>query len=104
MKLSSSFSIAGFGFAPTIVFTTSPLTKTFIVGIDVIPYFNAIADSSSVFNFTILILEPYSFEISSRIGPTARQGPHHSAQKSTNTGVLLFNTSASKFAVVMTSL
>jgi len=34
------------------------------------------------------------------IGPTARHGPHHSAQKSTNTGVLLFNTSASKLAVV----
>jgi hypothetical protein len=38
--------------------------------------------------------------MSSRIGPTARHGPHHSAQKSTKTGVLLFKTSASKVAVV----
>jgi hypothetical protein len=47
-----------------------------------------------------LIFEPYSSEISSRIGPTARHGPHHSAQKSTKTGVLLFRTSASNVAVV----
>ena len=99
-KLSSSFSRAGFGFAPTIVFTTSPLTKTYIEGIEVIPYLIAIVDSSSVLSFTILSFEPCSSEISSRIGPTARQGPHHSAQKSTKTGVLLFKTSASNDAVV----
>jgi hypothetical protein len=71
-----------------------------MVGIEEMPYFIAILASSSVFNLTILSLAPYSFEISSKIGPTARHGPHHSAQKSTNTGVLLFNTTDSKSAVV----
>ena len=100
MKDSRSLRRAGFGFAPTMLFTTSPFTKTFIVGIETMPYFMAIAASSSVLSLTILIFEPYSFEISSRIGPTARHGPHHSAQKSTNTGVVLLRTSASKVAVV----
>ncbi len=46
-------------------------------------------DSSSMLSFTIFIFAPYSLAISSRIGATARQGPHHSAQNSTNTGVAL---------------
>ena len=69
------------------VLTTSPLTKTLSVGIEVIPYFMAIAASSSVLSFTTLILPACSVAISSTIGPTARHGPHHSAQKSTRTGV-----------------
>src|ERR1700685_3028648 len=56
--------------------------------------------SSSVLSFTILILPAYSAAISSKIGPTARQGPHHSAQKSTNTGVVLLRTTSSKLAAV----
>ncbi len=100
MKPSSSFMIAGFGRAPIMVFTTWPLTKRFIVGIEVIPYLIAIALSSSVLSFTILIFAECSVAISSRIGATARHGPHHSAQKSTSTGVLLFSTSASNVAVV----
>jgi hypothetical protein len=58
------------------------------------------ADSSSVFNLTILIFVPNSSAISFRIGATARQGPHHSAQKSTKTGVLLFSISVSKVSAV----
>ena len=75
-------------------------TKTFMVGIEEMPYFIAIAPSSSVFNLTIFNLSPCSLEISSKIGPTARHGPHHSAQKSTNTGVVLFKTTCSKSAAV----
>src|SRR5437762_4313407 len=38
----------------------------------------------------------FSSEIFSSTGETARQGPHHSAQKSTSTGSSLFRTSSSK--------
>src|SRR5215813_13720638 len=38
--------------------------------------------------------------MSSRDGPIIRQGPHHSAQKSTSTGVSDFRTSCSKEASV----
>ena len=41
-----------------------------------------------------------SAAISSRIGATCRHGPHHSAQKSTITGLSLLRTSASKVASV----
>jgi hypothetical protein len=34
------------------------------------------------------------------MGPTTRQGPHHSAQKSTSTGLSELSTSSWKFAVV----
>ena len=71
-----------------------------MVGIEEMPYFIAIAPSSSVFNLTIFNLSPCSLEISSKIGPTAQHGPHHSAQKSTNTGVVLFKTTCSKSAAV----
>ena len=42
----------------------------------------------------------YSAAISSRIGAIILQGPHHSAQKSTSTGVADFSTSCSKVASV----
>jgi hypothetical protein len=42
------------------------------------------------------MLSPLSFEISSKAGPMALHGPHHSAQKSTKTGVSACNTSAEK--------
>src|SRR5688572_29727009 len=48
----------------------------------------------------ILTRPSYSLASSSRIGATILQGPHHSAQKSTRTGVVDLRTSASKFAVV----
>jgi hypothetical protein len=35
------------------------------------------------------------------MGPTMRQGPHQAAQKSTITGLSLFNTVSSKFASVI---
>src|ERR1700712_6001263 len=65
------------------VLTTSPPRKTFIAGIDVIWYFIAICGLSSTLSFTILILSECSDAIWSRIGETARHGPHHSAQKYT---------------------
>src|SRR6516162_2195952 len=49
-----------------------------------------------MFSLTILTLPSSSLAISSRAGAICRQGPHHSAQKSTTTGVDDFKTSASK--------
>src|ERR1700712_5980568 len=78
-----SASRAGFGFAPMTVLTTSPPRNTFIAGMEVIWYFIAIWGLSSTLSLTILIFEECSAAIASRIGETARHGPHHSAQKST---------------------
>src|SRR5215475_10658662 len=50
--------------------------------------------------FTTLSLPSMSLEMSSSEGPIMRQGPHHSAQKSTSTGVSDFRTSCSKEASV----
>src|SRR4029077_7198037 len=47
-------------------------------------------------SLTILTLPSRSLAISSSAGAICRQGPHHSAKKSTTTGVDDFNTSVSK--------
>src|SRR4029077_8190953 len=46
----------------------------------------------------------YSPASSSTIGAMARQGPHHAAQKSINTGLSDFNTSESKLASVTSTM
>src|SRR6185369_13393508 len=51
-------------------------------------------------SFTILTLSPISRAISSRTGATRRHGPHHSAQKSTSTGVGDMRTSSVNVASV----
>src|SRR2546423_6783923 len=56
-----------------------------------------------MFTFTSLSSSSRSAAIRSRIGDTAWQGPHHSAQKSTRTGLSLFRTSWSK-SVVFTAV
>src|SRR5690625_52830 len=71
-----------------------------MVGIEVLPYEDAICGFSSVFTFTMLILSAYSAHISSKIGETWRQVPHQGAQKSTRTGLSALRTSASKVASV----
>src|SRR4051812_50094174 len=60
------------------------------------PYFAAVAGFSSTLSFTILTLPFIDPAISSSAGPIMRQGPHHSAQKSTTTGSAHFSTSFSK--------
>src|SRR5690242_6215087 len=62
------------------------------------PYFDATAGFSSTLSLTILTLSPIAPAISSSAGAIMRQGPHHSAQKSTTTGPDALSTSASKFA------
>src|SRR5579859_1358733 len=58
------------------------------------------AGFSSMLNLAILTLPFISFAISSSEGAIIRQGPHHSAQKSTTTGSFDFKTSLSKLASV----
>src|SRR6476660_8124622 len=67
---------------------------------EVMPYSAAMAGLSSTFTLTTSTFSPYSTEISSRIGPSLRQGPHHSAQKSTMTGLAEASTSVLKLASV----
>src|SRR4051812_1029091 len=55
---------------------------------------------SSTFTLAILTLPCISAAISSSAGPIMRQGPHHSAQKSTTTGSADFSTSWSKLVSV----
>src|SRR6185369_11401451 len=86
------------GAAPTWREAISPPLKIIRVGIDITPYFEAVFGLSSTFSFTILTLSPIAPEISSRAGAIIRQGPHHSAQKSTTTGPVALSTSASKSA------
>src|SRR5438046_7732949 len=87
-----------FGAAPTWREAISPPLKIIKVGIDITPYFEAVFGLSSTLSFTILTLSPIAPEISSSAGAIMRQGPHHSAQKSTTTGPVALSTSASKSA------
>ena len=51
-----------------------------------------------MFSFTTSTWAAISEDSSSRCGAIALQGPHHSAQKSTSTGLVAFSTSCSKLA------
>src|SRR5688572_8030605 len=89
------------GCAPTNSSTTRPLRNSFTAGMPRI--WNCCARSwfSSVFTLTTLTLPDCSVATCSSTGPSARQGPHQGAQKSTSTGcsVDALRTSAEKFAV-----
>src|SRR6476646_7963261 len=86
------------GAAPTWREESSPFLNIMRVGIDMMPYFCAVFGLSSTLSFTILTLAPSVPAISSSAGPIMRQGPHHSAQKSTTTGSADFKTSDSNLA------
>ena len=58
---------------------------------------------SSTFTFPTNAFPSYSFDISSTKGPTILHGPHHSAQKSTNTGLFALITNSSKLSSVNSS-
>src|SRR5213594_843682 len=59
------------------------------------PYFVAVCGFSSTLSLTIFTLPLSVPAISSSAGAIIRHGPHHSAQKSTTTGPVAFNTSDS---------
>ncbi len=90
------------GCAPTNSSTTRPLRKSLTAGMPRI--WNCCARSwfSSVLTLTTLILPAFSSASCSSTGPSARQGPHHGAQKSTSTSweAEALTTSAGKVAVV----
>ena len=87
-----------FGAAPTWREAISPFLKIISVGIDMMPYFCATFGFSSTLSLTILTFSPSAPAISSSAGAIIRQGPHHSAQKSTTTGPVALSTSVSKVA------
>src|SRR5271167_2107894 len=60
--------------------------------------FGGVARFSSILSFAMRILSLYCSAISSRIGAIILQGPHHSAQKSSNTGLSALITSLSNVA------
>src|SRR5262245_2337127 len=87
-----------FGAAPIWREASWPPLKIISVGIDWMPYLAAVCGFSSTLSLTIFTLPLSVPAISSRAGAIIRQGPHHSAQKSTTTGPVAFNTSDSKVA------
>src|SRR5664279_1714277 len=84
--------------APIFMSVASPSLNRIIVGIDRTPYLTVVEGFSSTLSLTILTRPWSSEESSSRTGAMARHGPHHSAQKSTNTGSLDERTSSPKLA------
>src|ERR1700753_2605022 len=90
-----------FGTAPICLSTISPFLKYNKAGILRMPNFIDMPGLLSTFTLPTTALPSYSFAISSTTGPTMRQGPHHSAQKSISTGLSDFSTSSSKFASVI---
>src|SRR5215472_8716021 len=72
-----------------------PFLKSIKVGIDWMPYLAAVCGFSSTLSLTIFTLPSSVPAISSSAGAIIRHGPHHSAQKSTTTGLVAFNTSDS---------
>src|SRR5665213_1789065 len=65
-----------------------------MVGMPRTPYLVGTCGFSSMFSLAMVTLSPSSADSSSRAGAIMRQGPHHSAQKSTRTGFLESRTSA----------
>src|SRR5690606_22675559 len=80
-----------------------PFLKNNNAGIFRIPYFTEISGLLSTFTFPTTAFPSYSVAISSTTGPTMRQGPHHSAQKSISTGLSDFKTSSSKLPSVISN-
>src|SRR5579863_9289102 len=98
MELSIHSLIFDLGSAPTLVAATWPWEKIIMVGMPRTPYLVGTCGFSSILILAIVTLSPSSADNSSSAGAIMRQGPHHSAQKSTKTGFLASRTSAWKEA------
>src|SRR6185369_10676185 len=66
--------------------TILPPLKSNRVGIPRMLYRIAVLPLASTSNLPTFSLPAYSLATTSIVGPICRQGPHHSAQKSTRTG------------------
>src|SRR5258708_39998322 len=82
------------GSARTLVAATWPCWKIISVGIPRTPYRVGTCGFSSILILATVNLPSYSPASSSSAGAIMRHGPHHSAQKSTTTGILASSTSA----------
>ena len=85
-----------FGKAPISVSMILPFFTRNIVGTLEMEYLEPIPEFSSTFSLAIFNRPLYFAASSSRIGPTARQGPHQGAQQSTSTWSFEPKTSRSK--------
>src|ERR1700722_17900182 len=85
--------ILDFGSAPTLVAATWPWLKIIRVGTPRTPYFWGMPGFSSMLILATVTFSPISLESSSSAGAIILHGPHHSAQKSTTTGILELRTS-----------
>src|SRR6185437_2116853 len=93
IELSIHSLILDFGSAPTFVAVTWPPEKIISVGTPRTPYFVGTFGFWSMSILAIVTLSLSSPASSSSAGAIIRQGPHHSAQKSTTTGFCAFSTS-----------
>src|SRR5688572_8982626 len=78
---------------PTIVSVSSPSLKSNSVGIPRTAYRSGIVGFSSTFSLATVARPSNSVASASTVGASRRQGPHHSAQKSTSTMPLFFSSS-----------
>src|ERR671914_1065491 len=95
-----NFRYVSFGAAPIVLAISLPPLKSKSEGIDWTLYLIAISWFSSTFSLVTLTLPAIIFPTCSTAGPTILHGPHHSAQKSTNTGTSDLSTSSSHSLVV----
>lgn len=86
--LSSHFLIVASGFAPVNSSMTCPFLKSFADGIDIMLYFDDWVGALFVSIFAKISFPSNSFAIFSKTGFNVMHGPHHSAQKSTRTGIV----------------
>src|SRR6056297_238361 len=91
---------AALGAAPARLEITSPFLKMNSAGMPRTPIDTAAFGLLSTSTLATLIRPSISVESSSSAGPICLHGPHHSAQKSTTTGISEFFTSASKVSSV----
>src|SRR5262249_42722413 len=82
---SMTFLSSSFGVSPTTCSTTWPLLNSSIAGMPRIWNLNAVFGFSSTFSLPMVTRPAYSVASASMVGASRLQGPHHSAQKSTNT-------------------
>ena len=78
----------GSGRAPTNSSITSPSTNSFTLGMLRTPYWAEMCGKASVSSLTRAHSSECSPASFSSTGPRTLHGPHHSAQKSTSTGIV----------------
>ena len=82
--------------APAVWLITFPFSMIAMVGMLRMPYSLAMMGASSVFNLANMTRGSRLLAACSKIGAIILHGPHHSAQKSTTTGRVVFRTNFGK--------